>query len=197
MGSMAPFYILSLESSTMKHHRGAKHQRGVTLVEMAIVIAAAMVLLGIGLAAWSRVDANTKSARLVSMVSSIDEAVRKRYPNSFNYTGLAVGTISEFLPGDVRPPACAPPCMGTNAIRSPFGGAITVAPGGGAGTFNIVIEAPLPLAACVDLVTQLGTQFWTIERAFAIKIQSLAAASPETITGGCGKVGAPLILTSV
>lgn len=168
-----------------------KYQRGATLVELSIFIAAALVLLAIGLTAWSKVQASTKSTRLISMVSTIDQAIRSRYTNAWSYTGLSVDAITDALPGDMRPdPACKESCV----ILSPFGGDIVVGPSFPGGTFAITIGAPLPTDACIDLVTQLGTQYWYVQRGTSMKSKSFAAIDPATALAGCSnRVGLRLV----
>lgn len=172
-----------------------KSQRGFTLVETSIVIAAALVLISVALIYWSRVQAGSKSAQLVSMVSSIDQAVRSRYANAWNYTGLDMAAISDFLPGDMRPGECKSGCSAPSLV-SPFGGLITVGPSFPGGTFRITINAPLPPEACVDVVTKLGTQYWYVQRNKSMKAKSFAAVDAATATDACrSSTTAALLLT--
>lgn len=173
-----------------------KSQRGFSLVEMSIVIAAALVIMAATLMYWSRVEAGRKSAQLVTMVSAIDKAVRTRYGDAWNYTGLTAATLTDFLPGDMRPAACTGFCI--PQIVTPFGGGITVAPWFPGGSFAITISAPLPTEACVDLVTKLGTQYWYIQRGSLMKAKSFAAVDSATATAACGSTStAALRLTGV
>ena len=171
-----------------------KNQRGATLIELAIFVAAALVLLGIGLTGWARVQDGTKSTRLINMVSSIDKAVHTRFPNTWNYAGLDVTSIADSLPGDIRPAGCAGKTC-TESIRSPFGGDIVVGPSFPGGTYAITIGPPLTTEGCIDLVTQLGTQFWYVQRGTQMKAKSLAAIDPTIARTACANTTQSLRLT--
>lgn len=168
----------------MRNH----YQRGVTLVEFSIVIVAAMVLIGIALIGWARVERTNDSSALISTVSAIDQAIRTQYANEYSYAGLTVDTIAPHLPADYRPTA--------SVIRSPFGGTITVVGRGiGGRQFGITISGNLPADACVDLVTRVGGQFWSVSRgAVTMKSASLAAIPVATAIAGCANEAVPLQL---
>lgn len=164
-------------------------QQGVTLIEITLVIVAALVLMGIAASYWGNVQEKTRLTRLVNTVSAINDTVHAQYPGVFAYTGLSLSSLWSALPGDVRGSSATP----LNAINTSWGSQISLAPLAGTGGYNTRYEitiSSLPTSACNGLLSAVSSNFQSVSvGGVTRKSGTNAPLAPSTIATACAGLG--------
>lgn len=185
------------------HHLRRRRQKGITLIELMIAIAIALVIAAvvIGLAYKARQDATTRAVNteIVRVAEALDMIVR----NS-SYTGVTTAMICDT--GKLND-LCTTNGSGVTVIRNSAGGDITIGGMGGGGgmgaaTMAIMFGPPpppppsstatalmvtgIPVSSCTTLMLNLQMRF----RGTAVNGQTLRGwdgtpASPADIATAC------------
>ena len=131
-------------------------QHGYVLTELAIVLAA-VVVLGTGLFFGAgAVRDRMNQTRAIEIVTEVQHAVRRQYPDPTTYAGLTTAIIAPIMPVDMRSGA---------AVPTPFGGNVTVSPVAFGAEANAAYQVSIdrvPQGTCEYLAMRLAPNFHTI-----------------------------------
>lgn len=157
-----------MKDRTMKRSgwRSPARMRGFSLVELAIALGVAMLILaGVGAWAMSTMDRND-TRELVQAISAVDHTVLQQYANLNDYSSVTTRGVVESLPSSIRATRCpsgSSPVLCRPRVLTPWNGAITVAVDARAVTrYAITVNGPVPVEACRDALMSLGAKFWAV-----------------------------------
>jgi prepilin-type N-terminal cleavage/methylation domain-containing protein len=131
--------------------RTMSRRRGFSLVEIAMVLAiAALIIAGVMLF-FGNASSNQKSNDTIAEVANIAQIVRSLYAGQSDYTGITTAVVAQS--GQMP----AKWVSGVTALNNPFGKSVVISTASGTSQFSIALSG-LPAAACVKLATyDLGT----------------------------------------
>jgi Tfp pilus assembly protein PilE len=167
--------------SALKHRtldELAKNKSGMTLVEVMIVFAVALTMVGFAYAMYNYLSGSSETSQTQQSVAALRMGIKGIYSSQSSYTGLNNAMV-------INSQAAPQNLIKGNQLSSPLGGAITVSSGSGGSTFSIAL-AGLDQKACVFLATN-QTDGWHQIQVNGTTLNKAAAVAGAT--AGCTDTG--------
>lgn len=135
-----------------------RKNKGFTLLELMLVIAAAIALIGIGLLIYRQVQSSSTGLSASTSVMQLTSSIKQLYPNP-NFTGVNVQTLIDTKK--------APEQMVVgNTLVNTWGGQVTIAAAnynGGTNNAVAITVAGVPTDGCNNLIAAVQGSFQVIE----------------------------------
>lgn len=143
--------------------RPAVHRGAITLLEAAIYIVIAMVVLAVALTQggglFNRNDASTEFSNAGELMSNTRSMLKTSGTYNFNSADDMTGALIQFGGAPANMTVVGTKGSGTAKLQNLWGGAVTVQPvstaGGQKSTFSMTYAA-VPQEACITLATKLS-----------------------------------------
>ena len=171
----------------------AKKMQGMTLIELSIVIVAALVLIGMGLYFYQNVKNETGAMSATNGVTALSSGIKALYPNP-SYTGINAGLLIQ------AGKAPANMVNGTALVNN-WGGAVTLAPvayNGGTANAVAITFPSVPRSACNSIVASTGANFQiiTVNTTEVKNDITPLALTPATVAGACATENNTIVFTA-
>lgn len=169
----------------IRSQRLRRKQRGLTLIEAAMVLAVATLVLAGVMLAFQTASTSGKIGDSITQLGSIQQAVRSTYSGRSDYANLDAGVLI-----DSKALQAKMVNESSRTIRHPFNGNVEVAPA--TNGFTVTYDA-MPPEACVKLVTlDLGTGVQQIAVGGTTRTKAL---TPAEATSACGSAPVDIVWT--
>jgi prepilin-type N-terminal cleavage/methylation domain-containing protein len=154
-------------------------QKGLTLVELMLVLAVIAIIIAIGVGAYVITNSGAKAYGVSSDMMSLNAAVKTLYQNG-TYTSIDAQTIAKTgkVPANM--------VDGSGNLKGKWGGTLTLAPTSvGSGTDNAfqVTYPNIPRRECNDMAATLAPIF-DIVKVGTTTVKDRTAATPITFDAG-------------
>ena len=146
--------------SANKVRKILNRRKGITLVEVGLVMIALILLLISGVFGWGEVQYRLSKSSLVSDVQEISSGADSWKGFRSNYTGLTMAVLCAAGTQNVSATTCGG-VGGSGANTNPYGGSYTLTPAKNVSQKSLVIT-DLPAARINDLADTLAPQ--TLDR---------------------------------
>jgi major structural subunit of bundle-forming pilus len=130
----------------MRNHKTAVRRRGFTLIELAMVLAIAALIIGSVMLFFGSASTNQKTNDVTQETANIAQIVRGLYSGQPDYSGITTASIasSSQMPNK---------WVSGNTLRNGFQGSVTVTPSGANNAQFAVSFSNLPDYACTKIAT--------------------------------------------
>jgi Tfp pilus assembly protein PilE len=155
-----------------------KNKSGMTLVEVMIVFAVALTMVGFAYAMYNYLSGSSETSQTQQSIAALRMGIKGIYSSQSSYSGLSNATV-------IQSQAAPSNLIKGNQLSSPLGGAITVTSGTGGSTFSIAL-AGLDQKPCVFLATN-QTDGWQSIQVNGTSLNKASAVAGAT--AGCSETG--------
>lgn len=166
----------------MEAHRGSKRQRGMTLIEITIVMIIAALVATAAVFGFQNLQRRNEIQDNVSQIVEIAADLQRKFGvnNQYGAVTTAVGVRSRTIPSQLRVP-------GTDTAANSYGGAITLTAATITATNDVVQLSwgNVPQSQCVDLVIATSNVARRISVAGTVVKADGAALVPATLIAQC------------
>lgn len=138
-------------------HAPAARQRGLTLLELSLSIAASLIILGIGIGTYSATNASSRGLKVANETQALAAGIREAYANVPTYAGISAATLINM---GKAPRHMVNGSQLVSSFNTPINGPFATTVSGGAtnGSFRFEILG-VPREQCVALVMASAPSF--------------------------------------